>query len=94
MILCVGKNKDLLTGINSKASKKVGINLKKLKKGYADSSDHSCFYRKGIPVVFYYDGGGDFAHKPADTWDKLSPLKMEKVARLCFLALSELANRE
>lgn len=94
MILCVGKNKDLLTEINSKASEKVGIDLKELKKSYADSSDHSCFYRKGIPVVFYYDGGGDFAHKPADTWDKLSPLKMEKVARLCFLALSELANRE
>lgn len=93
-ILCKGKNEDVLYEASRKASERVGIILKELDRDYSTSSDHGSFFRGKIPFVFYCDGGGSFAHNPADTWNKLSPAKMGKVPRLCFLTVSELANQE
>jgi hypothetical protein len=81
---------DLSRGLASE----VGMTINPLEEGHAESSDHAFFLEKGVPVVFYYDGGGDFAHKPADTWDQLSAKKMENVARLCFLTAWALADQE
>jgi hypothetical protein len=70
------------------------IAVEPLEAGYAESSDHGLFLAKNIPVIFYYDGGGDFAHKATDTWDQLSAEKMECVARLCFLSAWALADQD
>jgi aminopeptidase YwaD len=75
-------------------SREVKILPERLSEGYAESSDHANFLAKKIPVIFYYDGGGNFAHSPADTWDQLSPEKMEAVARLCFLTACQIANQD
>jgi hypothetical protein len=57
-------------------------------------SDHYNFARKGVPIIFYYDGmlGADY-HKPTDTPDKINYALMEKRARLIFNTAWEMANR-
>jgi Zn-dependent M28 family amino/carboxypeptidase len=55
-------------------------------------SDHFNYARKGIPIIFYFDGEHEDYHKPSDTPDKIDYQKMEKVARTIFVMLLELAN--
>jgi Zn-dependent M28 family amino/carboxypeptidase len=58
-------------------------------------SDHYNFARKGVPIIFYYDGmlRPDY-HRPSDTVDKINFSLMEKRAHLIFLTAWEMANRE
>jgi Zn-dependent M28 family amino/carboxypeptidase len=58
-------------------------------------SDHYNFARKGIPIIFYYDGmlKADY-HKPTDTPDKINYPLLAKRARLVFHTAWEMANRE
>src|SRR4030095_4035796 len=48
-------------------------------------SDHYNFARKGVPIIFYYDGmlGTDY-HRPTDTPDKINYDLMAKRAQLVF----------
>jgi hypothetical protein len=57
-------------------------------------SDHYNFARKGVPIIFYYDGmlGSDY-HKPTDTPDKIHYELMAKRAQLVFFTAWEMANR-
>jgi Zn-dependent M28 family amino/carboxypeptidase len=58
-------------------------------------SDHYNFARKGVPIIFYYDGmlGADY-HKPTDTVEKINYDLMTKRARLVFYTAWEMANRD
>ena len=57
-------------------------------------SDHFNFARKGVPIIFYYDGmlGADY-HRPTDTPDKIYYDLLAKRARLVFYTAWEMANR-
>jgi hypothetical protein len=57
-------------------------------------SDHYNFARKGVPIIFYYDGmlGGDY-HRPTDTPDKISYDLLARRAQLVFYTAWEMANR-
>jgi Zn-dependent M28 family amino/carboxypeptidase len=57
-------------------------------------SDHYNFARKGVPVLFFYDGmlQGDY-HKPTDTVDKINWDLYEKRVRMIFYTAWEIANR-
>lgn len=57
-------------------------------------SDHYNFARKGVPVIFYYDGmlQADY-HKPTDTVDKINFTLLRKRAQLVFYTAWEMANR-
>jgi hypothetical protein len=57
-------------------------------------SDHYNFARKGVPIIFYYDGmlGADY-HRPTDTPDKIHYSLMTRRARLVFHTAWEMANR-
>lgn len=55
-------------------------------------SDHFNYARKGIPIIFYFDGEHEDYHKPTDSPDKIDYQKMEKVARTIYVTLLELAN--
>jgi hypothetical protein len=57
-------------------------------------SDHYNFARKGVPIIFYFDGIHKDYHKPSDTWDKINYDVMEKRARFIFLTAWEMANRD
>jgi Zn-dependent M28 family amino/carboxypeptidase len=58
-------------------------------------SDHYNFARKGVPVLFFYDGmlQSDY-HKPTDTVDKINWSLFEKRARMIFHTAWEIANRD
>lgn len=58
-------------------------------------SDHYNFARKGVPVLFFYDGmlKADY-HKPTDTVDKISWGLYQKRVRMIFHTAWEMANRD
>jgi len=58
-------------------------------------SDHYNFAKKGVPIIFYYDGmlKGDY-HRPTDTPDKINYSLLAKRAQLVFYTAWEMANRE
>lgn len=57
-------------------------------------SDHYNFAKKGVPIIFYFDGIHADYHKPSDTVDKINFDVMEKRARLIFHTAWEMANRD
>ncbi len=56
-------------------------------------SDHYNFAKKGIPVIFYFNGVHADYHKETDEVEKIDFVKMEKITRLVFFTAWELANR-
>ena len=56
-------------------------------------SDHFNFARKGVPIIFYFDGINNDYHRPTDTPDKINYDLLEKRARLVFYTAWEMANR-
>ncbi len=57
-------------------------------------SDHYNFARKGVPVLFFYDGmlQSDY-HQPTDDVEKINWPLYEKRTRMIFLTAWEMANR-
>ncbi|THU40097.1 M28 family peptidase [Niastella caeni] len=56
-------------------------------------SDHYNFARKGVPIIFYFNGTHNDYHKPTDTPDKINYNLMAKRAQLIFYTAWEMANR-
>jgi hypothetical protein len=56
-------------------------------------SDHINYARKGIPIIFFFDGVHEDYHRKSDTADKIDYQKMEKVARTVYMTAWEIANR-
>ena len=56
-------------------------------------SDHFNYARKGIPIIFFFDGTHEDYHRPGDTADKIDYQKMEKVTRTIYMTAWEIANR-
>ena len=58
-------------------------------------SDHYNFARKGVPILFFYDGmlKSDY-HQPTDTVDKIYWNLYEKRVRMIFHTAWEMANRD
>src|SRR5687768_11920652 len=57
-------------------------------------SDHYNFAKKGVPIIFYFDGIHKDYHRPSDTVDKINFDLLEKRAQFIFLTAWEIANRE
>ena len=56
-------------------------------------SDHYNYARKGIPIVFFFDGVHEDYHRPGDEPQKIDYVKMQNVARTVYLMLWEVCNR-
>jgi len=56
-------------------------------------SDHYNYARKGIPIIFFFDGVHEDYHQPGDSPDKIDYEKMEKVTRTVYMTLWEVAVR-
>lgn len=58
-------------------------------------SDHYNFARKGVPILFFYDGmlKADY-HKPTDTIEKINFELYEKRVRMIFYTAWDIANRD
>lgn len=57
-------------------------------------SDHYNFAKKGVPIIFFFDGIHKDYHRPTDTVDKINFDLMEKRVRFIFLTAWEIANRD
>lgn len=60
--------------------------------GFSDS-DHSSFYKKGIPVLFFFTGTHAQYHRPGDDTHLINSEGMTRIADLGELLLLELARR-
>jgi hypothetical protein len=58
--------KEMLPKINNNR-----FTLKMVEDGYGPS-DHSSFYGKNVPVLFFFTGLHNDYHRPSDTWDKIN----------------------
>lgn len=59
--------------------------------GYGPS-DHSSFYGKNIPVLFFWTGATLVYHTPSDTYDKLNYKGMVTISSLIFKVAEKLAS--
>ena len=57
-------------------------------------SDHYNFAKRGVPVIFYFNGTHADYHKPTDTVDKINFDLMAKRLRLVYFTAWEMANRK
>jgi hypothetical protein len=57
-------------------------------------SDHYNFAKKGIPIIFYFNGVHEDYHGPGDEPQKIEYDLLAKRAQLAFVTAWELANRE
>jgi Peptidase family M28/PDZ domain/PA domain len=71
-------------------NKKYQFSLK-MSKSFMPNSDHASFYRKKVPVVFFWTGMHPDYHRPSDTSDKINVGGMRKVADLCVDVVKQLA---
>jgi hypothetical protein len=56
-------------------------------------SDHVNYARKGIPIVFFFDGVHEDYHRPGDEAQKIDYRKMERITKTIYMMLWEIANR-
>jgi len=57
-------------------------------------SDHYNFARKGIPIIFYFNGVHEDYHRPTDTVDKILFDQLHQRTLLVFHTAWILANQE
>jgi aminopeptidase YwaD len=67
------------------------IKLTLSEEGYGPS-DHSSFYGKNIPVLFYFTGAHMDYHTPTDTWEKINYKGMVEISDLIFNVAKDLAS--
>lgn len=60
---------------------------------FKHGSDHYPFHIKGVPALDFCSTNYRELHKTTDTWEGIDREKVEKIARLVFLTLFELATR-
>jgi len=82
------------TGLKDKALAVLDTNKLKLTFSEEGSgpSDHSAFYAKNIPVIYFTTGTHDDYHTPNDTWDKINYEGMVSISDLIFKMASGIAN--
>ena len=83
-----------LHAIHQQANRHVGLKLVHPQSFRLGLSDHSPFYYAGVPIMYLFGGRDSDYNTPRDTWDKLIPGKVEKVARLAFLTGWTAAERK
>ncbi|MFQ5847631.1 MAG: M28 family peptidase [Candidatus Methylomirabilales bacterium] len=60
--------------------------------GYGPS-DHTSFYTRKVPVLFFFAGPHTDYHRPSDTVDKVNGKGLAEVARFVYRVIEDLANR-
>jgi aminopeptidase YwaD len=86
----VGTAEGMKDMIYSKTDTSV-IKLTLSEEGYGPS-DHSSFYGKNIPVLFYFTGAHMDYHTPKDTWDKINYKGMAEISDLVFNVARHLSS--
>jgi len=87
------KSSEDLKAINEQCNRTIGLKLDYDQDRYFMQSDHYSFYRKDIPVLFYFTKETPDLHKPSDDPDKIIPVKMARIGQLVFSTAWSIANR-
>lgn len=89
-----------LRGINEKANNTYlnmqldyKYNVANEPNSYYTRSDHYNFVKKGVPIIFYFNGTHKDYHKPTDTFDKINFGKLLTSTKLVFFTGWDIANR-
>jgi aminopeptidase YwaD len=82
----------LITKCNLGSDGKQRFTLKLVADGFGPS-DHASFYRKDMPVLFFFTGVHEDYHKPSDDWDKLDYVAAAGVAGFAYDVALNLAQR-
>lgn len=91
-IISSGENPDLVS-IAMEASRRSGLAVIDEGKGaHFTGSDHYPFYRKGIPVLFFFTGLHSDYHRLTDDFEFIDVDKLVKVSKSGFLTGYRLAN--
>ncbi|HVP38560.1 MAG TPA: M28 family peptidase [Candidatus Saccharimonadales bacterium] len=77
----------------ARAAKAHGLTANEQASGYGPS-DHTSFYAKDRPVLFFFTGAHSDYHKPSDTWDKIDAPGEARVLGMVEDVASELAGRD
>ncbi|MCX8010834.1 MAG: M20/M25/M40 family metallo-hydrolase [Ignavibacteria bacterium] len=83
--------KTLLKTVDSLSSYNFKLNF--IDDGYGPS-DHSSFYSKNIPVLFFFTGTHKDYHRPSDDYDKINYEGMEKVCKYVYEIAYEIVQQE
>ncbi len=76
-------------------SLKIIHNLKlSYNRGGYGPSDHSSFYAKKSPVLFFFTGSHEDYHKPTDDWEKINVEGEKQVLDLVYDVVVTLSNQE
>jgi aminopeptidase YwaD len=77
----------------ARAAADAGLEPKFSQSGYG-SSDHTSFYAKNVPVLFFFSGLHSDYHRPTDDWDKINAPGATKVLALVSSVASRLNAAE
>jgi hypothetical protein len=77
----------------ARAARTQGLASSPQASGYGPS-DHTSFYAKDRPVLFFFTGAHSDYHKPADTWDKINAPGEARVLAMVEEVVGELAGRD
>jgi hypothetical protein len=75
------------------AAKAAGLELKSTRSGYG-ASDHTSFYVKNVPVLFFFSGLHSDYHRPTDDWDRINAAGATKVLAMVYDIASQLDDRD
>jgi len=82
-----------LVSLATEACRESGVHMIDEGKGtHFSGSDHYPFYRKGIPVLFFFTGLHRDYHKPSDDYEFIDFDKLLKVSQAGFLTGYDVAN--
>ncbi len=59
---------------------------------YYQRSDHFNFARRGVPILFFFNGAHDDYHRASDSPDKINAEKEARIVKLLFYLGQEIAN--
>ena len=68
------------------------VNVIELGEGIFSRSDHYNFYKKDIPVLFFFTGVHDDYHKPSDDAEKINYNGMKSISNMVEGIVEEFAN--
>jgi hypothetical protein len=82
-----------LLKVLKKENKTIGFALAESnRKEMEGGSDHVSFFRKDVPVIFFFTGFHEDYHKVTDSPEKINADKAARVARLAFLTAWTVSN--
>lgn len=97
-IVAIGKeHSNLGTTLNRIAAAHPELNMRAIDDIWPDEkfyfrSDHYNFARKGVPILFFFNGTHVDYHRPGDSPDKIDAEKESRIARLVFFLGLDVAN--